>query len=371
MNKNIKKNHIIFSVIILLCCTFCGMATSQNVSGLIARYVDCQAVVKFNLNAADSGTQLTLRYSGDNGTTWFTCTTISGDTGVQTSGSKTIVWDCRADGVVYGIVEFKVDVSGCSEQRYTVTGNNGDTVSFTMKCIKGGSLYVGDSSYPLNRIPNVTLSDFSIGEYEVTQALWLAVMGSWSHIAPSSTYGAGDNYPAYYVSWYDIAGTDSLNIGYTVAGVTYYQDGFCYKLSRLLGGNKKFCLPTSVQWEYAARGGQQTHGYNYSGSDTIDDVAWWGDNSEAKAHEAGGKAANELGLYDMSGNVIEWCSDRYGGNYPSSDTNPEGADSGSNRVCRGGSWKDGRMQCRVRTRSGSFAPDQRREILGFRLAMTQ
>ncbi|MDR0618335.1 MAG: formylglycine-generating enzyme family protein [Bacteroidales bacterium] len=371
MNKNIKKKHIVFSVIILLCCTFFGMATAQNVSGLIARYIDCQAVVKFNLNAADSGTQLTLRYSGDNGTTWFTCTTISGDTGVQTSGSKTIVWDCRADGVVYGVVEFRVDyISDCDEQRYTVKGNNGDTASFTMKCIKGGSLYVGNSPNPLSQSPNVVLSDFSIGEYEVTQALWFAVMGNWPNTSPDTTYGMGDNYPAYYVNWYDVVGMDFSNIGYTVAGVTYYQDGFCYKLSQLLGGNKKFCLPTEAQWEYAARGGQQTHGYYYSGSDTIDDVAWYGDNSYSKVHEVGGKAANELGLYDMSGNVLEWCSDRYGGSYPSSDTNPAGAGSGDDRVYRGGCRSSGRMQCRVHTR-GSFGPYQNREILGFRLAMTQ
>ncbi|MDR0619381.1 MAG: formylglycine-generating enzyme family protein [Bacteroidales bacterium] len=348
------------------------MSAAQSVNGLIARYIDCQAVVRFNLTAADSGTQITLKYSGDNGITWLPCSTVSGDTGVQTSGSKTIVWDCKADGVGYGIVEFRVDYlpAGCGEQRYTVIDSvGGDTVSFTMKCINGGSLYVGKSSNPLDKSPNVTLSDFSIGEHEVTQALWLAVMGNWPHRAPSSNYGAGDNYPAYYVSWNDIVGTDSSNTGYTVAGVTYYQDGFCYKLSQLLGGNKKFCLPTEAQWEYAARGGERTHGYTYSGSNVIDDVAWYRDNSNSKTHEAGEKAANELGLYDMSSNVYEWCSDWYGANYPSSSLkDPAGAVSGSYRVSRGGYWGDSAASISLGNRS-SNGPSGMSDYRGFRLVV--
>jgi formylglycine-generating enzyme required for sulfatase activity len=362
--RNITKNRIVFFAIMLLCCTFCEMTAAQSISRLIARYIDCQVVVKFNLTVADSaGTQLTLVYSGDNGITWLPCITVSGDTGIQTSGDKTIVWDCKADGVGYGVVEFRVDYpTGCDE-RYTVTGN-GKTVSFIMKCVKGGILYIGNSSNPLSESANVTLSDFSIGEYEVTQALWFAVMGSWSHTAPSSMRGEGDNYPVYNVSWNDIVGTGGTT-GYTINGVEYKTDGFCYRLSQLVGNGKKFCLPTEAQWEYAARGGQQTHGYGYSGSDVIDDVAWYSGNSSSKTHEVGTKAGNELGLYDMSGNVLEWCSDWSGAPYPSSAIDPVGAVDGPLRMIRGGDFSNAAADCALGFRN-MIPPSLVSDGIGFR-----
>jgi formylglycine-generating enzyme required for sulfatase activity len=248
---------------------------------------------------------------------------------------------------------------------YTANG-----VSFDMIAVPGGTFQMGSTSGDPDERPvhSVTLSNFSIGKYEVTQQLWLAVMGSWPSTAPGSSYGNGNNYPAYNVSWDDIVGTSSSQAGYTVNGVTYYQNGFCYKLSSLVGSGLKFCLPTEAQWEYAAKGGQQSHNYTYSGSNTIGDVAWYDGNSSSTTHAVGTKAANELGIYDMSGNVWEWCSDWYASSYSSgAQTNPAGASSGTYRVLRGGSWYYNAGSCRVAYRSYN-SPGFRNYNLGFRLA---
>ena len=131
---------------------------------------------------------------------------------------------------------------------------------------------------------------------------------------------------------------------------------------------KKFRLPTEAEWEYAARGGNQSKGYKYSGSNSISDVAWYGDNSSSKTHPVGQKSPNELGIYDMSGNVHEWCQDWKGSYSSSSQTNPTGPSSGSSRVLRGGSWNYIARFCRVSSRN-SGAPGNRVDFSGFRLAM--
>ena len=188
---------------------------------------------------------------------------------------------------------------------------------------------------------NVTLNDYSLGETEVTQALWVAVMGS----NPSSWQG--DNLPVEKVSWNDC-------------------QTFITKLNQLTG--KTFRLPTEAEWEYAARGGSKSQGYKYSGSNTLGDVAWYTGNSSSKTHEVGTKQANELGLYDMSGNVWEWCQDWFGNYESSAQTNPTGASSGSNRVRRGGSWIGAARSCRV-TYRGDRTPTSTDYYLGLRLAL--
>lgn len=186
----------------------------------------------------------------------------------------------------------------------------------------------------------VTLSSFMIGKYEVTQALWKAVMGS----NPSEF--KGDNLPVERVSWNDC-------------------QTFIKKLNSLTG--KNFRLPTEAEWEYAARGGNNSQGHKYAGSDNIDDVAWYYGNSGDKTHAVGTKQPNELGLYDMSGNVWEWCSDRFEFYRSSAQTNPTGATSGSRRVYRGGSCGLAAGYCRVSFRDYD-TPDYSYSRLGLRLS---
>ncbi len=190
---------------------------------------------------------------------------------------------------------------------------------------------------------SVTLSSFYLCKYEVTQALWQAVMGE----NPSNL--KGDNLPVEQVSWDDC-------------------QTFITRLNNLTG--KNFRLPTEAEWEYAARGGNRSRGYKYSGSNVLSDVAWYDDNSGDKTHPVGSKSPNELGLYDMSGNVREWCSDWYGTYSSTAQTNPTGSSSGSLRVLRGGSWFSVARNCRSSSRHHDV-PDGRFYLLGLRLALSQ
>ena len=186
----------------------------------------------------------------------------------------------------------------------------------------------------------VSLMSFSIGKYEVTQAEWEAVMGS-----NPSQFTGNSECPVEYVNWDDC-------------------QEFIRKLNAMTG--KHFRLPTEAEWEYAARGGNRSHGYKYSGSDTLNDISWFGGNSAYRTHPVGGKTPNELGLYDMSGNVWEWCLDgkrEYSGRAQS---NPIG--SGNLYVIRGGAWKDKARYCRVSNRFCPFLSG-RNEYIGLRLAL--
>ena len=187
----------------------------------------------------------------------------------------------------------------------------------------------------------VTLSDYYIGKYEVTQAEWEAVMGK----NPSKF--KGDYRPVENVSW-----ADCLE--------------FIKKLNSLMGLN--FTLPTEAQWEYAARGGKKSRGYKYSGSNDIGSVAWYDDNSGSETHPVGQKQPNKLGLYDMSGNVWEWCSDWYGSYSSNSQMNPTGAASGSSNVLRGGGWDSIATRCRIARRNFDSVA-YRSYYYGMRLAL--
>ena len=213
-----------------------------------------------------------------------------------------------------------------------------------MVYVSGGTFIMGgDDSSDQMPTHSVTLSSYYICKYEVTQALWRAVMGS----NPSNF--KGNNLPVENVSWYDC-------------------QTFIKRLNSYTGRN--FRLPTEAEWEFAARGGNYSRHYKYSGSNYIDDVAWYIDNSNKRPHPVGTKQANELGLYDMSGNVGEWCSD-WDGSYSSySQTNPTGPNSGSFRVHRGGFWRYNARYCRTPERN-SNTPDYCVNTIGLRLILSQ
>lgn len=223
-------------------------------------------------------------------------------------------------------------------KEFTVKG-----VLFKMIRVEGGSFMMGANDLiEFNGLPphQVTLSDYFMGETPVTQALWHTVMNS-------SFDEMEANYPVTYVSWKDC-------------------QKFIQRLNLQTG--MKFSLPTEAQWEYAARGGKKSQDFKYAGSNKIEDVAWYEDNSGDKIHPVKRKKTNELGLCDMSGNVWEWCQD-WDGNYSrSSQTNPIGPLSGDERVLRGGSWNCGAMGCHV-SYHDSCNPGYCNGSIGFRLAL--
>lgn len=222
--------------------------------------------------------------------------------------------------------------------------------SFMMGCNSEGENSCYDDEKPLHQI---TLSGFSISKYEVTQGQWEAVMGTSvadQRDKVNTRYplrGEGPQYPMYYVSWEEV-------------------QEFIQKLNRVTGGNYR--LPTEAEWEYAAAGGSMAQDHLYAGGHTLKAVGWFDENSEGATAPVGLKSPNELGLYDMSGNVWEWCSDWYSADYYSHcpAENPPGERNGKYRVRRGGSWNDSARSCRVTSRRSS-KPDMRYGNLGFRL----
>jgi len=224
--------------------------------------------------------------------------------------------------------------SSISDQEYEING-----VKFKMIAVEGGSFMMGatpgqgedarDNEKPAHK---VIVNDFLIGETEVTQDLWFAVMGN----NPSYFKNDQGNFPVESVSWIDV-------------------QEFLKKLNEITG--QSFRLPFENEWEYAARGGKKSTDKKYSGSDNFEEVAWYGGNSDEKTHAVATKKANELGIYDMSGNVWELCQDWSG--------------DASNNTCnmRGGTYfVNGKSQLRVSNRY-VFPTDKKSTIVGFRLAL--
>lgn len=231
--------------------------------------------------------------------------------------------------------------------QFTVNG-----VSFNMVFVEGGSFMMGstqeqetEARYDEKPAHQVTLSSYYIGQIQVTQALWKAVM----KINPSKF--KGNTLPV-------------ENMSYNHCNI------FIQKLNELTG--EHFRLPTEAEWEYAAQGGKYSQGFKYSGSNILSAVAWYRENSDDKTHPVSKKRPNELGIYDMSGNVREWCKDWYGTYNNTSQTDPHGPNSGNYHVHRGGCYFDD-CYCRVTSRCCDFVDfeDSGASFQGFRLALTK
>jgi formylglycine-generating enzyme required for sulfatase activity len=315
-----------------------GLTTrAQTISNFRMEQVGQQVHVYYTL-ISSSACEVQFMVSTDDGKTWSgPLTKVSGDVGKNiAAGEKQIIWR---------VLEEREQLVG-DQIRFKVVANGKKSFEPEMVFVEGGTFQMGSSSGESDEQPvhSVTLSSFNIGKYEVTQAQWKAVMGS----NPSSFSGC-DNCPVENVSWNDV-------------------QEFVRKLNAQTG--KNYRLPTEAEWEYAARGGKQSRGYTYSGSNDVGSVAWYSGNSGGKTHAVGGKQANELGIYDMSGNVWEWCSDRYGYYSSYNETNPTGASSGQSRVLRGGSWYIFADFCRTAIRFW-INPDYRDSRGGFRLVLPE
>ena len=232
-------------------------------------------------------------------------------------------------------------------------GQNG-VPNWPFRDVEGGTFTMGnlpnDSQADSDETRHqVGVSGYLIGTFEVTQEQWEWVMGS------NPSYWKGANLPVETVSWNDCQEFVSrLNAKRTQIAPELAQ--------------ARFRLPTEAEWEFAARGGTRSNGYLYSGSNNIEDVAWYNGNSGSRTHPVGMKRANELGIHDMTGNVWEWCQDWYG-SYPTAfQNNPQGPTSGSNRVNRGGSWGYFPQGCRASNRDFN-APDDRYDYLGLLLVL--
>ena len=242
-----------------------------------------------------------------------------------------------------GTVKHVATKASYSNGTLTVKG-----IKYNMVWVEGGTFRMGatseqgsDVNSDEKPVHSVTLSGYYIGKTEVTQALWRAVMGS------NPSHFKGDNLPVECVSWNDC-------------------QEFIRKLNALTGQN--FRLPTEAEWEFACRGGNNSRGYKYSGSNYIDNVAWYEDNSGNQTHPVATKKPNELGIYDMTGNVCEWCVDWYGNYSSGAQTNPKGPYDGSGRVHRDGSWNGNARGCRSSYRNDN-SPGDRIYCLGLRLSL--
>ena len=331
-------------VFFLLLSVFTAVCSfGQTVSNVDAYQEGKNIIITYNTDKA--GSVGDVYCSTDGGRTWgVPLKQVTGDVNKQVpAGSHRIVWDVLSERekLAGANICFKVEVNS---GRFTVRG-----VSFEMVRVEGGTFRMGatseqeenayDSEKPVH---SVTLSGYYIGKTEVTQALWKAVIGS------NPSYFKGDDLPVENVSWDDC-------------------QEFIRKLNSMTGQN--FRLPTEAEWEFACRGGNNSRGYKYSGSNYIDNVAWYRVNSGEKTHPVATKSPNELGIYDMSGNVWEWCADWYGDYSSGAQTNPTGPYGGSNRVYRGGSWNYDVGRCRSSNRD-FYYPWIRDIILGLRLALS-
>jgi formylglycine-generating enzyme required for sulfatase activity len=327
--------EVVFVFFFLVLSVLC---TAQKVSNIRAEQRGQEIVVLYSLESSYLS-EIKLLCSQDNGVNWSApLKNVSGDIGKYiASGENTITWNVleEREQFVGEKIKFKIIASNANSKK---------ALQHKMILVEGGMFQMGSNSGELDEVPvhSVTLSSFKIGKYEVTQAQWLAVMGSIP-----GYYEECSQCPVDEVPWPEV-------------------QEFIRKLNTITG--RDYRLPTEAEWEYAAKGGKLSRGYVYSGSNNVNSVAWYVENSGDKIHPVGMKQANELGIHDMSGNAWEWCSDWHDHFNNYSEINPTGAYSGQYRVLRGGRWAYGSKFCRVTDRD-MHPQGARYHYQGFRLVL--
>lgn len=323
--------------------------SAQTVTNVVAKQKGDQVEITYDV---DRTAEISLLFSTDGGLNYdITPKVVSGDVGVVGPGHHRMVWHMLAEQNEWDVMRARFKV--VSQKHKGVLKFVLKDVNFDMVLVEGGSFEMGGTSdqgkdvQPDEKpVHTVELSDYYIGKTEVTQALWEAVMGS-----NPSIFKDGNN-PVELVTWDDC-------------------QKFVSQLNSMLSSQlfgMRFALPTEAQWEYAARGGQKSEQNMYSGANKISSVAWYDKNSVYTTHNVAGKKPNELGIYDMTGNVNEWCQDVYGKYTMTKQNNPTGLSEGSDHVCRGGSWFNAASFCRISCRKFNKS-DKSYTDVGLRLVL--
>jgi formylglycine-generating enzyme required for sulfatase activity len=313
--------------------------SAQSITNVRFEQSGKQVIITYNLVAVKgSQWEISVCASNDNGLTWGNnLKSVHGDVGkgINPGIDKIITWDVLTERTnLTGNFSFKV------KAEVLFPGE------IEMVFVQGGTFQMGSENGESDEKPthSVTLYDFYISKTEVTQVQWRNIMGN-----NPSYFKNCDKCPVEQVSWDDI-------------------QEFINKINIKTG--KKYRLPTEAEWEYSARGGNKSKGFIFSGSNILGEVAWFNNNSDSRPHPVAEKLPNELGIYDMSGNVNEWCADFYGDYSSSAQINPKGPLNEPAHIYRGGSWNYEARKCRSVYRDLYF-PSIHNSNLGFRLAYSK
>jgi sulfatase modifying factor 1 len=368
------KKLIIFILLTYSCCLG---AFAQSITNITSKQSGKNIVVNYTLNGKESITayEIELYVNPDGGSTWQgPLTAVSGAVGkAQTADTgKSITWDVLNEP---GFTQLKGN-----NIQFKIKANYKGKDEIEMIWVEGGTFKMGSNAGGEDEKPlhEVTLNGFYMGKYEVTRGQFRKFVEATNYQTEAENDGGAWIWSSEEKKWVnkeglnwkkDAKGNDCYKNkeNHPVIFVSH-KDAIAYVNWLKSTANKKYRLPTEAEWEYAAKGGNKNSLYKYAGSDNIDEVAWYG-NANDETHPVGTKKANALGIFDMTGNVNECCSDWYDKNHYqySMKNNPEGGLTGDYRVLRGGSFGDNSNNCRPANRN-YYGPYVRVSSLGFRLA---